>query len=60
MTPMSHLVTCRGPCAEQEKQDLLAYLRANSHVRLPIQLLEAGRLRDKLQGMPGGIEGTWG
>jgi hypothetical protein len=53
---MSHLVTYRVPCSEQEKQDLLAYLRANSHVRLPIQLLEEGwRLeKGKVKG-PGNI-----
>jgi hypothetical protein len=41
------LVTDRGPCPEQEKQDLLAYLRQNSHVQLPVQLLGQGWLLEK-------------
>src|SRR5207245_2201870 len=30
------------PCPEHEKDELLAYLRANSHVQLPVQMMEAG------------------
>ena len=36
---MSNLVTRRQPCPQQEKQELLAYLRANSHVQLPLQMV---------------------
>src|SRR5216683_6338306 len=39
---MSNLVTDRQPCPEQEKHELLAYLRANSHVQLPVQMMETG------------------
>ena len=39
---MSNLMIDRQPCPEQEKQELFAYLRANSHVQLPIQMMEAG------------------
>jgi hypothetical protein len=39
---MSNLVTDRQPCPEHEKQELLAYLRANSHVQQPVQMIEAG------------------
>ena len=46
MHPSPHwlpdLVTDRQPCSEQEKQGLLAYLRANSHVQLPVQMMETG------------------
>jgi hypothetical protein len=39
---MSNLVTDRQPCPGKEKQELLAYLLANSHVPLPVQMVEAG------------------
>jgi len=44
---MSNLVTRRQPCPQQEKQELLAYLRANSHVQLPLQMMEAGCFLEK-------------
>ena len=39
---MSNLVTERQPCSEQEKEELLAYLRVNSHIKEPVQMMEAG------------------
>jgi hypothetical protein len=46
---MPDLVTDRQPCPEQEKQALLAYLRANSHVRQPIHMIESGWRLEKGQ-----------
>jgi hypothetical protein len=51
---MSNLVTDGQPCTEKEKQELLAYLRANSHVQLPVQMMEAGGPLEKgrVKGIP--------
>jgi hypothetical protein len=50
---MTSLVTDREPCTEPEKQALLAYLRANSHVKLPLELIEQGWRLEK-----GKVRGT--